>query len=88
MSLLAAIEWNRLLDPPIGAIIFGGIAGVFNFAIIGYFWYRSREIRLKERMVDRGFSAEEIERVVHAVPARQEHCTSPVAPRVQGAQTT
>ena len=86
--MLAAIEWNRLLDPPIGAIIFGGIAGVFNFAIIGYFWYRSREIRLKERMVDRGFSAEEIERVVYAAPTGPEQRTSPVAPRIQRAEST
>ena len=63
---LTAIEWNRLLDPPLGAIIFGAISGVANFAVIGYFWLRSREIRVKQRMVDRGFSAEEIERVMHA----------------------
>ena len=76
--MLAVIEWNRLLDPPLGAIIFGAISGVLNFSVIGYFWLRSREIRLKQRMVDRGFSAEEIERVMHATTTRQDRSASPV----------
>ena len=64
--MVAVIEWNRLLQPPIGAILFGGLAGVANFAVLGYFWLRSREIRLKQRMVDKDFTASEIERVMRA----------------------
>lgn len=57
-------QWGRLLEPPLGAIIFGGIASAGVFAVIGYFWLRSLELRLKQSMVNRGFSAVEIERVI------------------------
>ena len=39
--------------------------------IVGAFvWYRTQTIRLKTEMVCRGFSAEEIERVMNADPPR------------------
>lgn len=68
MLELAAIDWSRLWFPPVPAIVFGTLAGVTNLAVIGYFWLRSRETRLKERMVEKGYSADEIERVVRAGP--------------------
>lgn len=68
MGELATIEWTRFFDPPIPAIVLGSLGGVANFAVMGYFWLRSLEVRLKEKMVDRGFSAAEIERVVRVRP--------------------
>lgn len=66
--LAQAAQWGRLLEPPLGAIIFGGIASAGVFAVIGYFWLRSLELRLKQTMVERGFSAGEIERVISTSP--------------------
>lgn len=63
---MSGFDWNQLLEPPLGAILTGGLVTIVLLAVCGYFWLRSRETRLKERMVERGFSAEEIERVIRA----------------------
>ena len=66
--LLAAsdgIDWNVILlkDPVIPFVfmllIGGGIGG-------GYLWLKSKTLRLKEKMVDRGFSPQEIEQIMQA----------------------
>lgn len=62
--MLAEIDWYRFLEPPLGAILLGGLVGVSHLVIGGHFWLRSRETRLKRVMVERGFSAAEIERVM------------------------
>ena len=68
---MTPFDWTRFLDPPLGAIILGGLAGVANFAVIGYFWTCCRQVRLKERLVERGFSAAEIVRIIHAAPRKR-----------------
>ena len=68
MGELATIDWSRFFDPPIPAIVLGSLGGVANLAVAGFFWLRSLEVRLKEKMVDRGFSPAEIERVVGVRP--------------------
>jgi hypothetical protein len=80
---MAGIEWSRMLEPPIGAILAGGLVGVVNFVVIGYFWVRSREIRLKERMVQRGFSLAEIERVLLVTTLNQKRRPSTYMPQSQ-----
>ena len=60
MAELALIEWNRLLNPPVPAILFGTLAGVAIVAVVGYFRLRAGDTRLKERMVEKGYSASEI----------------------------
>ncbi len=80
MAELALIEWNRLLNPPVPAILFGTLAGVAIVAVVGYFRLRAGDTRLKERMVEKGYSASEIERVVLAAsPGRGPTHTPPQA---------
>ena len=80
MAELALIEWHRLLYPPVPAIVFGALAGVAITAVVGYFLQRVGEIGLKERMVEKGYSASEIERVVLAAsPGRGPTHTPPQA---------
>jgi hypothetical protein len=78
--MLAAIDWSRLLDPPLGPIICGAIAGAVNFSVIGYCWIRSREIRLKQRMVERGYSADEIERIARVDMTGRTHHAGQATP--------
>lgn len=68
MDLIAAIDWNRLLEPPNGILIIcGAVAAV---GLLAPQWRRMRQhaddARLKEQMVQRGFTADEIERVMRA----------------------
>jgi hypothetical protein len=66
--LLAEIDWNEFVqsgDFPV--IVFVAIAGLVAItAIIAVQWRKTQELRLKEKMVERGFTADEIARVVGA----------------------
>ena len=68
MYELAEIDWNTLLEPPAIVFIVGGIIALV--AIIVPQWRKAQqaaaEARLKEQMLQRGFSADEIERVIRA----------------------
>ena len=68
MHELAGINWNRILDPPVIMFIVGAIIAVA--AIVAPQWRKaakaSEDARLKEQMIQRGFSADEIERVIRA----------------------
>jgi hypothetical protein len=68
MHDLAGIDWNRMLDPPVIVFIVGAIIVVA--AIVAPQWRQaakaSEDARLKEQMIQRGFSVEEIERVIRA----------------------
>ena len=65
------MSYRDLLQPEVLVFLVGGTIAVI--AIVGGCIARvlvhREEARLKARMVERGFSAEEIERVVHASPS-------------------
>lgn len=66
--MLAEIDWNALFEMPNPVFLCAGIVAVV--ATIAPQWSkvtRSRnEARLKEKMIERGYSADEIERVTRA----------------------
>jgi hypothetical protein len=66
--LLADFSWNSLLSPPVLAI--GGSMIVGMVAIGGGIWAAHKksqmQMELKQDMIERGMSAEEIERVLKA----------------------
>lgn len=68
MDLIAEIDWNHLLEPPSGILIVFGLVAVVG--LIAPQWRRMRQhaedVRLKEQMVQRGFTADEIEQVMAA----------------------
>lgn len=66
---LAEIDWNSLLQQSdvFPLLVFFGVAGLIGMtAIIAVQWRKAHEVRLKEKMIDRGFTADEIVRVINA----------------------
>lgn len=65
---MAAFDWSRILKPETLIFIMAGVVAVSAIAFPQ--WRRVREVeassRLKQKMIDRGYSAEEIERVLKA----------------------
>lgn len=82
-SLLAEIDWNLLLQKPdvLPLLVTCGVAGLLGMtAIIAVQWRKTQEARLKEKMIDRGYSADEILRVIIARPGKKaptESCRTP-----------
>jgi hypothetical protein len=68
MSMLAYVDWNEILRPPgLPILLLIVMVGtVIMTAIIAPQARRVSEIRLKEKMVNRGFRAEEIRMVLDA----------------------
>ncbi len=71
--MLAEIDWNQLLQKPdmLPILIVTGFAGIIVLAAVIAPQIRkakqaSEEARLKERMIERGFTADEIETVIKA----------------------
>ena len=71
--LLSEIDWNSLLHQPeaLSLMMFLGIGGLLGLAgIIVPQWRKvqqsNAEARLKERMIERGFTADEIVSVINA----------------------
>ena len=66
--LLAEIDWNALVQSELFPVtIFLTVTGLVAItAIIAVQWRKAQELRLKEKMIDRGFTADEIDRVVSA----------------------
>ena len=68
MDALASFDWDDLFEPPTIIFLVGGLIAVT--AIVAHQWRRAQkssdDARLKEQMLQRGFSAEEIERVIKA----------------------
>jgi hypothetical protein len=66
MSLLCEIVWNRQSLAVVGAF------SVPLAAILATAWYRLNKVRyeceLKRAMIERGMSADDIERVIAAAP--------------------
>ena len=66
---LAEIDWNTLLQNTdvVPLVCIFGIGGLISLsAIIAVQWRKAYETRLKEKMIDRGFTADEIVRVIGA----------------------
>ncbi len=68
MDLLATINWTRILEPPAGILLAAFIVALVS--MIAPQWRRAHRdselTRLKESMIQRGYSADEIERVARA----------------------
>ena len=66
--MLAYSLWESIFDVPQLAIIMGCLVPIS--AILGHFWFSTQKNKqnndLKQSMVERGMSAEEIERVISA----------------------
>ena len=64
--MLANSVWGLVFGMPQIAVIMGCLIPIT--AIVGGFWYRAQKVRfeneLKRTMVERGMSADEIERVI------------------------
>ena len=74
---LAEIDWNAVLtgEPGFAVIVMIVVLGLVGLAaIIAPQWRKVQqahhEARLKERMIERGFTADEIIRVINAGPGR------------------
>ena len=72
-DLIAEIDWNSLLQQPdaLGMLIgLGSMTVIILGVTIAVQWRKAQQARynaeLKERMIERGFTAEEIERVINA----------------------
>ena len=65
---IAAFDWSRILKPETLIFLMAGVVAVS--AIVFPQWRQVRQIeasnRLKQKMIDRGSSADEIERVLKA----------------------
>jgi len=72
MPLLAEIDWNSLLENrEFGAIAFMALLAILGIAVlVGTYWQKTLQARLKERMIERGFTAEEIISVINAGEGR------------------
>ncbi len=68
MSVLAVVDWNGILQPPgLPVLLLIVTLGAFGMAaVIAPQARRMMDARLKEKMVDRGFSAGEIRTVIEA----------------------
>ena len=68
MDLIATINWTRILEPPAGILLAAFIVALVS--MIAPQWRRAHRdselTRLKESMIQRGYSADEIERVARA----------------------
>ena len=71
MYELASFDWGELLEMPTLIFLVGGVIAVT--AIVATQWRQAQKTsdnaRLKEQMIQRGFSADEIERVINAGPS-------------------
>ena len=67
-SLLSDITWTRDTIMAVGVVLV--MAGVPLASILGWYWLKLHQTRsdnaLKQSMVERGMSADEIERVIAA----------------------
>lgn len=70
-------NWNLLFTSPFGWLSIAVVAGIIGSVFTSYFnnWRRVRESEqmnaLKQNMIDRGMSGEEIERVLNAGRTRK-----------------
>lgn len=70
--MLAEQAWQKMFEMPQIAIVVGCVFGCLIpiAGIIASFWYKAQKVRsenaLKRTLVDRGFSADEIERILAA----------------------
>jgi hypothetical protein len=71
-TMIAEFDWSVLFETPFGWLSIVAVVGLIGSVVasIGRNWRKVREsehlVSLKQSMVDRGMSAEEIERVLNA----------------------
>ena len=81
MANLASIDWTRLLDGPAIPLMFffTAITVVCIVSVVAVQWRRVRvaetDATIKARMIEKGYSPEEIERVLQAASERTRHRT-------------
>jgi len=77
--VIADIPWQKLFEMPQIAIVVGCVFGcmVPIMGVIASFWYKAQKMRsdneLKQSMVERGLSVDEIERVLAAQSQDERH---------------
>ena len=73
---LAEMDWNSLLQNDLlPLLVMFGVGGLIGMAaIIAVQWRKAYEARLKEKMIDRGFTADEIVRVINARVSEKRRC--------------
>jgi hypothetical protein len=80
-AVLSEITWTKDTIMAIGVVLV--MAGVPLASILGWYWMKLHQTRsdnaLKQSMVDRGMSADEIERVMAAGAGGEERSQEPVA---------
>ena len=71
MLMLAEVNWEAIINPnntPIAAIVMVVIVG--TAAVLGGIWYAVKkheaEVRLKRDLVAKGYTADDIERILQA----------------------
>ncbi len=66
--ILAEVDWNSLLQSVFRSPFSIAILGVLGGTVIalGGIWSSARTTRTKEKMIERGFTAAEIEQVMNA----------------------
>ena len=66
--MLAEQLWHRIFDMPQIPFIIGGVIAITG--IIASYWYKAQKLQsenaLKRTLVERGLSADEIERIIAA----------------------
>jgi len=66
--MLASQAWQRIFEVPQITIIMGSLIPIAG--IVAFYWYKAQKVRsgdeLKRTMVERGLSADEIERIMAA----------------------
>jgi len=75
----AGQPWQGLFEMPQIAIVMGCLIGCLIpiAGIIAFYWYKAQKVRseneLKQTMVDRGLSVDEIERIIAAQTKEPRH---------------
>ncbi len=68
MSLLAVVDWNRLIAPQDAPfVVFLLFVAICVLTALGTrTWYKTQQLHLKDKMIERGFTPEEIVAVINA----------------------
>ncbi len=66
--ILAEVDWNSVFQSAFRSPYIVPVAGVFCAIVfvLAITWSQARATRLKEKMIERGFTADEIEQVLKA----------------------
>ena len=62
--IMAEVDWNRIVDKVLDPAVLVILLAILFVSLIAY--SRIRKTRLKEKMLERGFTASQIEEVMEA----------------------